>query len=52
MIYFDNAATTMQKPDCVVKAVAEALCSMGALENRDYILKVAPPENESGIITI
>ena len=29
MIYFDNAATTMQKPDCVVKAVAEALCSMG-----------------------
>lgn len=29
MIYFDNAATTMQKPDCVVEAVTEALCSMG-----------------------
>ena len=29
MIYFDNAATTMQKPDCVVKAVTEALCSLG-----------------------
>ena len=29
MIYFDNAATTLQKPDCVVKAVTEALCSLG-----------------------
>ena len=29
MIYFDNAATTMRKPDCVVQAVAEALCSLG-----------------------
>ena len=29
MIYFDNAATTMQKPDCVVQAVTEALCSLG-----------------------
>lgn len=29
MIYFDNAATTRRKPDCVVKAVASALCSMG-----------------------
>ena len=29
MIYFDNAATTMRKPDCVVQAVTEALCSMG-----------------------
>ncbi len=29
MIYFDNAATTMRKPDCVVKAVTEALCSLG-----------------------
>ena len=29
MIYFDNAATTLQKPDCVVQAVAEAMCSLG-----------------------
>ena len=29
MIYLDNAATTMQKPDCVVCAVTKALCSMG-----------------------
>ncbi len=28
------------------------LRDMGALENRDYILKVAEPENNSGIITI
>ena len=29
MIYMDNAATTMQKPEEVVKAVCDALCSMG-----------------------
>ena len=29
MVYFDNAATTMHKPQCVVQAVTEALCSMG-----------------------
>ena len=29
MIYFDNAATTLQKPDCVVKAVTEAMCALG-----------------------
>ena len=29
MIYFDNAATTMVKPDCVIKAVTDALCSLG-----------------------
>ena len=29
MIYFDNAATTMQKPFCVVQAVTEAMCSLG-----------------------
>ena len=29
MIYFDNAATTMRKPVCVVQAVTEALCSLG-----------------------
>ena len=29
MIYFDNAATTLRKPDCVVQAVAEAMNSLG-----------------------
>ena len=29
MIYLDNAATTMRKPECVVQAVAEAMCSLG-----------------------
>lgn len=29
MIYFDNAATTMQKPKQVVEAVTRSLCSMG-----------------------
>lgn len=29
MIYFDNAATTQRKPDCVIEAVTSALSSMG-----------------------
>ena len=29
MIYFDNAATTLRKPECVVQAVTEAMCSLG-----------------------
>ena len=29
MIYFDNAATTMRKPDCVIRAVTESMCSLG-----------------------
>ena len=29
MIYFDNAATTMRKPECVIKAVADAMGSLG-----------------------
>lgn len=29
MIYLDNAATTMRKPEVVVRAVTEALCSAG-----------------------
>ena len=29
MIYFDNAATTLRKPECVVRAVTEAMCSLG-----------------------
>lgn len=28
-IYFDNAATTMKKPDCVIQAVVRAMTSMG-----------------------
>ena len=29
MIYFDNAATTLRKPDCVIHAVAQAMQSFG-----------------------
>ena len=29
MIYFDNAATTLRKPDCVAQAVTRAMCSLG-----------------------
>ena len=29
MIYFDNAATTLRKPECVVEAVTEAMCCLG-----------------------
>ena len=29
MIYFDNAATTLRKPACVIRAVTEAMCSLG-----------------------
>ena len=29
MIYFDNAATTLQKPETVAKAVAEAIRNLG-----------------------
>ena len=29
MIYFDNAATTLRKPDCVAEAVCAALSTMG-----------------------
>ena len=29
MIYFDNAATTVKKPECVVQAVTNAMCSLG-----------------------
>ena len=29
MIYFDNAATTIKKPECVMNAVADALGSLG-----------------------
>ena len=39
-------------PQLAYQTTTNALCNMGALENRDYILKVASPENQSGIITI
>ena len=29
MIYFDNAATTIRKPFCVVQAMTEAMCTLG-----------------------
>ena len=29
MIYFDNAATTLQKPECVMRAVMEAMTTFG-----------------------
>ena len=29
MLYFDNAATTLRKPDRVIQAVTEAMCSLG-----------------------
>ena len=29
MIYMDNAATTMHKPQCVIDAVVRAMSSMG-----------------------
>ena len=29
VIYFDNAATTLQKPETVAKAVAEAISNFG-----------------------
>ena len=29
MIYFDNAATTLRKPDCVIEAVSRAMTSLG-----------------------
>ena len=29
MIYFDNAATTMQKPQCVIDAVVQAMTTLG-----------------------
>ena len=29
MIYFDNAATTLQKPPCVAEAVVQAMTTLG-----------------------
>lgn len=39
-------------PDLAYDTSVTALRDMGALENRDYILKVAEPENTDGIITV
>ena len=29
MIYLDNAATSLRRPECVLRAVSDALCSLG-----------------------
>ncbi len=39
-------------PDIAYKTATSALCEMGALENRDYIIKVAEPENQDKIMII
>ena len=39
-------------PELAYNTSTAALQEMGALENRDYIIKVAEPENTGGIITI
>ena len=39
-------------PELAYKTATAALCEMGALENRDYILKVAEPENQDKIMVI
>ncbi len=39
-------------PDIAYKTATSALCEMGALENRDYILKVADPENNDKPLVI
>lgn len=36
MIYFDNAATTLQKPECVIDAVSQALMSAGNVGRGAY----------------
>ncbi len=39
-------------PELAFKTSIEALMEMGALENRDFILKVAEPENYNGMVTV
>ncbi len=39
-------------PDLAYRTATNALCEMGALENRDYILKVAEPENQDRLMII
>ena len=39
-------------PDLAYNTSVNTLRDMGALPNRDYILKVAEPENTGGIITV
>ena len=36
MIYMDNAATTMRKPECVTEAVVAAMNSMGNAGRDDH----------------
>ena len=47
MIYFDNAATTLQKPPCVAEAVVQAMttlgnCGRGACANMAIISLLKP----------
>ncbi|MGN0526962.1 MAG: MBL fold metallo-hydrolase [Acutalibacteraceae bacterium] len=39
-------------PELAFNTNVNALTEIGALNNRDYILKVAKPENDSGVITV
>jgi phosphoribosyl 1,2-cyclic phosphodiesterase len=39
-------------PELAYNTATKTLLDIGALENRDYILKIAAPENYDGIITI
>ncbi len=66
MFYLDNAATTMQKPQSVVRAVTEALCTLGnpgrgcheaaldasrvVYEARDKVARLLHAENPAQII--
>ena len=54
MIYFDNAATTMHKPETVIHAVAQALNSLGnagrgAHMRRPLMLPGIFMESENGL---
>lgn len=39
-------------PDLAYKTATNALCEMGALENRDYVIRVAEPENQDKLMLI
>ena len=53
MIYFDNAATTMHKPETVIHAVAQALNSLGnagrGAHERPLMLPGIFMESENGL---
>ena len=45
-IYMDNAATTMQKPDCVIDAVVNAMRHMGNSGRGAHEASLADLRNE------